>query len=120
MKLQLPSVVDAYVQTINNHDAASFIELFSDDAVVDDIGREFHGLGEINTWSIREIFDVRVTLEVIDLANRDGEAIITAKVDGTFDRTGFPEPLILVHYLVVRGDRIVRLRCRLTDEKKGN
>jgi hypothetical protein len=118
MKPQLPQLVDAYIRATNSHDAASFIRLFADDAVVDDVGREFRGLAEIKAWSDREIFDVRVSLEAIDFANRDGEAIITAKVDGTFDRTGLPDPLILVHYLAIKNDKIVRLRCRLVSEKK--
>src|SRR5262249_16039686 len=102
------------------HDAALFISLFADNAVVDDIGREFCGPADSKAWSDREVFGVQVTLEVIDIANHDGETIITAKVDGTFDRTGLPDPLILVHYLAFEDNKIVRLRCRLADKKKGN
>src|SRR5438034_6194047 len=118
MKPQLPRIVEAYVRATNNHDAPAFIALFADDAVVDDVGREFRGLDAIKAWSDREIFDVRVTLDVIDCTNRDGETVITAKVDGTFDRTGLPDPLILVHRIKVKDDKIVRLQCRLADEKK--
>ena len=117
MKPQLPPIVEAYVRATNNHDASAFIALFADDAVVDDIGREFRGLDAIKAWSDREIFDVQVTLEVIDSANRDGETIITAKADGTFDRTGLPDPLILAHHIVVKGDKIAQLRCRLAGGK---
>jgi hypothetical protein len=77
---------------------------------VQDIGREFRGTTAIKEWSDRQIFDVDVTLDVIDFANCDDEAIITAKVDGTLDRTGLPDPLILVHYFAVKDDKIVRLR----------
>ena len=88
MKPQLPSLIEKYVRAINFHDAASFISLFVDNALVQDIDREFRGTAAIKAWSDREIFDVQVTLAVIDFAIRDGEAIITAQVDGTFDRTG--------------------------------
>jgi SnoaL-like domain len=120
MKPHLPPVIENYVHAINSHDPASFVSLFAADAVVDDIGREFRGTAAIKGWSDREIFEVKVTLEVIDFTNGDGEATITSKVDGTFDRTGLPDPLILVHYLTVKDDKIVRLRCRLADDKKGN
>ena len=83
---------------------------------MDDIGREFRGLDAIKAWSDREIFDAQVTLDVIDTAYQDGEIVVTAKADGTFDRTGLPDPLILAHHIVVKGDRIVRLRCRLAGE----
>jgi len=117
MKPQLPRIVEAYVRATNNHDAPAFIALFADDAVVDDIGREFRGLDAIKAWSDREIFDVQVTLEVIDSANRDGETIITAKADGTFNRAGLPDPLILAHHIVVKGGKIAQLRCRLAGGK---
>src|SRR2546421_12665305 len=113
MKPQLPPIVEAYVRATNNHDASAFIALFADDAVVDDIGREFRGLDAIKAWSDREIFDVQVTLDVIGCTGRDGETVVTAKADGTFDRTGLPDPLILAHHVVIKDDKIVRLRCRL-------
>src|SRR5260370_10776193 len=108
MKPQLPRIVEASVRATNNHVAPAFIALFADDAVVDDIGREFRGLDAIKAWSDREIFDEQVTLEVIDSANRDGEAVITAKADCTFDRTGLPHPLILAHHIVATRDKIAQ------------
>ena len=62
MTTQLPQTVAAYIRAINNHDAAAFIALFSDGAVVNDVGRELRGRAAIKAWSDREIFDVRVTL----------------------------------------------------------
>jgi hypothetical protein len=116
MTTRLPKTAAAYVQAINDHDAAAFIALFADGAVVNDIGREFRGPVAIKAWSDREIFDVLVTLEVIDVADRDGATVVTAKADGTFDRTGLPNPLILSHHITVEGDKIVRLTCRLAGE----
>jgi hypothetical protein len=114
---QLPRTIAAYVRTINNHDAAALIGLFADGAVVNDVGREFRGHAAIKAWSDREIFDAQVTLEVLDVADRDSETVVTAKVDGNFDRTGLPDPLILEHDLTVQGDRIVGLTCRLAGAK---
>jgi hypothetical protein len=116
MTTHLPQTVAAYIRAINNHDAAAFIALFPDGAVVNDVGREFRGPAAIKAWSDREIFDARVTLEVIDVADRDGETVVTAKVDGNFDRTGLPDPLILNHHITVEGDKIVGLTCRLAGE----
>ena len=117
MTTQLPQTIAAYIRATNNHDAAAFIALFADSAVVNDVGRTFRGLAAIKAWSDREIFDARVTLEVIDVADRDGETVVTAKVDGNFDRTGLPDPLILEHDLTIKGDKIVGLTCRLAGEK---
>jgi len=119
MTTPLPRTVAAYIRAINDHDAAAFIALFRDRAVVNDVGREFRGSAAIKAWSDREIFEAQVTLEVIDVADRDGETVVTAKVDGTFDRTGLPDLLILNHHITVEGDKIVGLTCRLAGEKVG-
>jgi hypothetical protein len=117
--LQLPSsaelstTAEAYVRSINDHDPVAFNALFASGAVVNDVGREFRGTHAIKKWSDREIFDAHVTLEVLGAAERDGETVITSKVEGSFDRTGLPDPLILEHHLAINGDKIVRLTCGL-------
>ncbi len=117
MTTQLPQTVAAYVSSINDHDAAEFIALFADGAVVDDVGREFRGVAAINAWSDREIFGARVTLDVLDVADNDGQTVLMTKVDGNFDRTGLPDPVIINHHFKVEGDKIVSLTCRLAGEK---
>src|SRR5437016_5547247 len=109
MTTQLPQTVASYITAINNHDAVAYIGLFADDAVVDDVGREFRDLAAIKAWSDREIFDARVILEIIDVADDDGETVLTTKVDGNFDRTGLPDPVIINHHFTVEGDKIVGL-----------
>jgi hypothetical protein len=115
----LPQIAAAYVRAINNHDAAAFIGCFTDSAVVNDAGREFHGIEAIKAWSDREIMAAQVMLEVLDVADRDGEVTITTKVDGNFDRTGLPDPVIIDHHITVENDRIVGLTCRLAGEGTG-
>src|SRR5437660_7749575 len=109
----------AYVQSINDHNRAAFNVLFTDGAVVNDVGREFRGPAAIKAWSDREIFDAQVTLEVLDVADRDGETIVTTKVDGNFDRTGLPDPVIINHHITAQGGKIVQLTCQLASESPG-
>jgi hypothetical protein len=113
---QLPPLAESYVRATNDHDRSGFHALFADDAVVDDAGRVFHGLEAIREWSNREIFDARVTLQVLDVADADGEILITTQVDGNFDRTGLPDPVIIDHRLRMDGDKIVGLTCRLAGQ----
>jgi hypothetical protein len=113
MTIKLPPTAAAYVGSINDHDPAAFDALFAENAVVNDIGREFRGPAAIKAWSDREIFDAQVTLEVIDVADRGGETIITTKVDGNFDRSGLPDPVIINHDITAEGGKIVGLTCRL-------
>jgi hypothetical protein len=51
MTAELPLAAAAYVRSINDHDAAAFIALFADSAIVNDVGREFRGLTAIKAWS---------------------------------------------------------------------
>jgi hypothetical protein len=121
MTKQLPPLAASYVQATNNHDPAAFRRLFADDALVNDNGREFRGAHAIQEWSDREIFAADVTLEVIDVVERQGETVITTIVEGNFDRTGLPDPVIIDHQFVESGGKIVGLTCRLaggTDERR--
>jgi hypothetical protein len=68
---------------------------------------------EIKDWSDREIFDAQVTLQVVDVANRDDEVVVTTKVDGNFDPAGLPDPVVIDHHIQAIGDKIIGLICRL-------
>lgn len=118
MAVSMPKEVAAYVESVNDHDSAAFIELFSTDARIADAGREFRGVAAIRAWGEHDIFAPLVTLEVIAVAERDGQTVVTAKVDGNFDRTGLPDPLIIDHYFTLAGGKIVGLVCRLAGESQ--
>jgi ketosteroid isomerase-like protein len=113
----LSQAAAAYVQAINSHAAAEFAALFADNAVVDDAGRVFRGIEAIKAWSDHEIMNALVTLEVLDVADRGGNVIMTTKVDGNFDKTGLPNPLIMEHELSVENDKIIGLNCRLAGDR---
>jgi hypothetical protein len=55
----------------------------------------------------------QVTIKVIDVADRDGETVVTTKVDGNFDKTGLPDPVIIKHHIAADGGKIVGSTCRL-------
>jgi hypothetical protein len=70
------------------------------------VGREICGIVEIKEWASQEIFAVNVTLDVMEVAERDGQTIVTVKIDGTFDRTGLPDPLLMDHCFTIAADKI--------------
>ena len=116
MTMTIPQTAAAYLRATNNRESAAFIDLFADGAVVNDAGREFRGIPAIKDWSDREIFDAQVMLEVLNVTDRDGETVLTTKVDGNFDRVGLPDPVIINHHITVEDGQIVRLTCRLAVE----
>ena len=113
----LPKPVETYICAINARDADAFQSSFGSDAVVKDVGREIRGIAAIKEWADHEIFAANVTLEVLAVFERDGQTVVTVKVDGTFDRTGLPNPLVMDHCFTIAGERIVALACRLAGEK---
>jgi SnoaL-like domain len=115
---QLPGPAAGYVRTVNGRDPAGFIALFADDAVVDDAGRVIRGREAIRAWAAGDIFAADVTLAVLDAGGDENEATITAKVDGTFDRTGLPEPLIMMFEIAAQGGTITKLTCRLAETSR--
>ena len=88
---------------------------FALNAVVKDVGREIRGIAAIKEWANHEIFAVNVTLDVMGAVERDDQTIVTVKIDGTFDRTGLPDPLLMEHCFTVAGDKIMALTCRLAE-----
>src|SRR5438477_11930024 len=111
--MKLPKPIETCVRAINAHDTAALQSSFASDAVVRDVEREFRGIAAIKEWANREIFAVNVTLDVMDSVERDGQIVVTVKIDGTFDRTGLPDPLLMDHWFTVAGDKVAALTCRL-------
>jgi hypothetical protein len=115
MPALIPNAADDYVRTVNSRDGARFGDLFVNDAIVDDNGRTFHGRTAIEEWGAREIFSANVTLDVLSTREHaDGTTLITI-VDGTFDRTGLPDPVVIEQRITARNGQIVQLTCRLTE-----
>lgn len=112
-KSALPAPIDSYLTATNTHDAAAFQSAFAPDAIVHDIGREIRGHAAIMKWAAEEIFAVDATLELLASTQSLEQTILTVKVDGTFDRTGLPDPLIMEHLITVAEGKITSLSCRL-------
>ena len=106
---RLPPVIAAYVKASNEADSKAFLDVSTDDALVNDIQREFWGRTAIGKWAAREIFGAQVTMEVMRAIDHYGNFIVNAKLDGTYDKTGLPDPLILTFYFTVREDKITML-----------
>ena len=108
--LNLPEPVANYVRAVNTGAADEFATSFTDDAVVVDVKRELRGLDAIAEWARTDIFGAHVHFDVLDVTERQGRTIVTVKIDGTFDRTGLPDPLVMNHEFKVAEGKITELR----------
>jgi hypothetical protein len=103
---QLPPPVAAALAAANANDTEAFLDCFTADGVVDDWGREFRGREEIRGWSDREFIGVRVSLDVTEVIERDGDIEIAAQVGGD----GFNGPS---HFAFrAAGDKVARMTIR--------
>jgi hypothetical protein len=105
----LPRPVKGYITASNAFDGDTLIAWFADDAFVNDARRELWGKDAIRHWLDREVIGDKVTMEVTATSEHYGDVIVHAAMDGDYDKTGLPDPLVLTHYFTFRDDRIVRL-----------
>jgi hypothetical protein len=106
---RLPAAVARYITATNGFDIDALMRTFAEDALVNDHRNEFVGQAAIRSWAEREFIGDRVTLRLTGATVRDTSAAITAVVDGTFEKTGLPDPLVLTFYFALGGDRIDQL-----------
>lgn len=105
----LPAPVSDYIAATNDFDIDGMMRTFAEDAIVNDHRNEFAGLDMIRNWAQREIIGDRVTMQVAGATCRGNAVAVTARIDGNFDKTGLPDPLVLTFYFSVSGERIDQL-----------
>lgn len=105
----LPKIVADHIAACNAHDLEAWMATFAPDAMLNDIQREFIGADAIRSFGAKEIFGDNVTMAVHRAWDRHGDVTVHARIDGTYNKTGLPDPLILSFYFSLRGDRITQL-----------
>lgn len=105
----LPPVIADHITACNAHNIDAWMATFAPDALVNDIQREFAGAEAIRAFAEKEIFGADVTMALERALERYGNITVHARLDGTYDKTGLPDPLILSFYFSVRDGRITQL-----------
>jgi ketosteroid isomerase-like protein len=105
----LPPPIDAFVRAVNNFDLEGLVALFADDAFVNDQLRDYWGKAAIHDWARDEMIGDKFTMFIIKAVKHYGNYIVTANVDGEYDKKGLPQPLTLSFYFSSSGEKIVQL-----------
>lgn len=71
---EIPSPVREFIDTVNAHDDAGFLDAFTEDGHVDDWGRVFTGRDAIKGWSDVEFIGATGTLTPRDVTV-DGDTV---------------------------------------------
>ena len=106
---RMPPPVDDYIRATNRGDLVSLVSTFADDALVNDQLRDHWGKQEIESWAARDIIGEHLTMHVVDCMHHYGNVIVTAHIDGTFDKRGLPDPLAMAFYFAAQGEKIIQL-----------
>ena len=105
----LPPIVARHVAAYGARDPETFMATLAPDALLNDNRREFLGHDAIRAWADKEIFGDNVTLAVERALDQHGDVILHARVDGDYDKTNLPNPLILTYYVSLRDGLITQL-----------
>jgi hypothetical protein len=107
--ITLPPLVAAFVEATNSFDLERLMVTFADDALVNDQLRDHWGKAAIRSWAERDIIGERLTITVTKIVRHYSNFIVTADVDGNFDKRGLPDPLVLAFYFTPHNDLIIQL-----------
>jgi hypothetical protein len=109
LPIALPPLMAAYVEATNSFDLERLLVTFAEDALVNDQLRDYWGKPAITEWAKRDIIGDRLTMNVTKVINHYGNFIVTANVEGDYDKRGLPDPLVLAFYFTAQSDLIVQL-----------
>ena len=104
-----PEPIGAYVQATNSWSLNRLVSTFADDALVNDQLQDYWGKREIEVWAAQDIIGERLTMKVVNVRRHHDHVVITANVDGTFDKRGLPDPLVLTFYFSIMNEKITQL-----------
>jgi hypothetical protein len=106
---ELTGVVAEHIRAVNDFDTDAIMATFAPDAYVNDQHREIRGTDAIRRWAAKEMTGDSVTIEPVEVLGHYGDTIVRGRYDGTYDKNGLPDPLILNNYFSVRDGKIVSL-----------
>jgi SnoaL-like protein len=102
MSLQLPVPIERYVEIANSDTPEAVPECFAADAVVRDEGRTYEGVAAIKNWMTATKKKYRHTVTPLELAERDGQSALKARLAGSFPGS----PITVNFNFVLAGGKI--------------
>jgi len=112
-ELHIKKTIGDFVTAVNEHNSNAFLSVFTESAVITDEGHEYQGISAIKKWNAEKNIGANITLSPIEITARNGKTILTAGVDGNFDKTGLPDPFVMDLYFTHDENLISALEYRL-------
>jgi hypothetical protein len=115
--MKIPKPIATFIEATNKHNSDELLAVIAETAIINDEGRDYHGLAEIKKWSDEKVIGANVTLEPIKIIERRGNIILTVKINGNFDKTGLPDPFVMNFHFTIDSDKVLGLSIHFPDRK---
>lgn len=104
--MELPKVIERFIETQNNYDSKAYTECFTESAIVHDEGKVHTGKDEICRWIEHANEAYQSLMEPLKYEQSGSNGVLTAKVSGTFPGS----PIVLQFHLGLMNDLIDSLK----------
>jgi hypothetical protein len=96
-------------RAVNAADLAALVATFARRALVNDQLREYRDRDAIVAWAARDVVGQRLSMRVRSCVTHHSQSVVTAELDGCFDKRGLPDPLVVTFYFSSHGSELVQL-----------
>ena len=108
MSIQLPDPIEHYIRIENSGALEAVPDCFTADAIVHDEGQIFEGVAAIKNWMATTKEKYGHTVAPLELAERDGQSVLKAKLTGNFPGS----PITVNFSFMMAGGKIRSLEIR--------
>jgi hypothetical protein len=103
--MNLPLVIQRYIDASNAHDVRAIVDCFADDGVVRDENATRHGKIDIRCWATETIEKYKFHFQPLSADERDAKTILSVEVSGSFPGS----PTTLDYHFSIANEKIQSL-----------
>jgi len=103
--MNLPPLIQRYIDASNTHDVRSILACFNDDAVVRDENETHRGKTDIERWITTTIQKYNFQFKPLSSQERENDTLVSVEVSGTFPGS----PISLDYHFAIARDKIACL-----------
>jgi ketosteroid isomerase-like protein len=103
--MNLPLVIQRYIDASNAHDVRAIVDCFTDDALVRDENATRHGKIDIERWATETIEKYKFHFKPLSVDERGAETIVSVELSGSFPGS----PITLDCHFTIANDKIQSL-----------
>ena len=103
--MNLPQIIQKYIDASNAHDVKSILACFADNAIVRDENETRSGQSEIERWLTTTIEKYKFQFKPLSSQERANETVVSIEVSGTFPGS----PISLDYHFAIASGKIASL-----------